>query len=188
MRYFRLEYDDITPNDNIFCNKSDIGSMDPYILNQGNLILSWNVPTFLFNPLKGNTMPDYLFTPHSWLIVSDRFMQVTEPRLRNEVQFLPVRVINSFTHQEHLNYFAVNIIGLIDALDWSHAEYERFDEENPDFIFVSKYALQESNIGQRSILRLKCNPFPVFVSEELKLAIEQAHLNGFLFQEVAVFP
>lgn len=80
-------------------------------------------------------------------------------------------------------YYGINILAVLDTLDYENSEYETFD--NSDRIMVvHKYCFRKTKeLEQNHIFKIKEEKY-YFVSDEFKTVVEQNHLKGFRFQLV----
>ena len=184
MRYYKLIYDYEQDDNYANCDVASIGNMDEYITISGKEIKQWGRVVFEYDSTEGNVLTDYLANPHRWFVVSENFCNKTQKILENQVQFLPVKVIDRFSGIEVDSYFVANIVTVIDALDLDNSKYDVFELDDEKIISVEKYALKSSEIVNRHIFRLKDDTIPIFISETLKKVIEDNDFTGFEFLEV----
>ena len=186
MRYFKLIYDYEKDDNYVNCDIANIGNMNEYITISGKEIEQWGNVVFEYNSEEGNILTDYLANLYRWFVVSDDFRQLTQNIIENQVQYLPVKVIDRFTNSEVDSYFVANIVTIVDALDLENSKYDVFELDDEKIISVEKYALIGNEIVGKHIFRLKDDTIPIFVSETLKKAIEDNDFIGFKFLEVDV--
>lgn len=186
MRYYKLIYDYEKDDNYVNCDSASIGSMDEYITISGKKIDCWEDVVFEYDSAEGNLLTDYLANLYRWLVVSDKFCQLTQSVIEKQVQYLPVKVVDRYSNSEIDSYLVANIITVIDALDLENSKYDVFELDDEKIISVEKYALKSSKIIGKHIFRLKDDSIPVFVSETLKKVIEDNEFIGFQFLEVDV--
>ena len=186
MRYYKLLYDYEQDDNYVNCDVANIGNMSEYIAVNGKEIKQWDEVIFEYDSTEGNILTDYLANLYRWLIVSENFRQKTQPLIEDQVQYLPIKVIDRITGLEVASYYLANIVAVVDALDLEHSKYDVFELEDEKIISIEKYALKKNEIVNRHIFRLTDNMIPVFVSEILKEVIEESGLTGFKFLEVGV--
>ena len=186
MRYFKLIYDYENDDNYVNCDIANIGNMDEYITIHGNKIDKWDKVVFEYNSLEGNIFTDYLANLYRWLLVSSVFQQLTKNIIKNQVQYLPVKIIDRFTKEEVDSYCVANIVTIVDALDMENSKYDIFELDDEKIISIEKYALKGKEIVDKHIFRLKGDTIPIFISETLKKVIEDNDLIGFKFLEVHV--
>ena len=97
MRYYKLIYDYEQDDNYANCDVASIGNMDEYITISGKEIKQWGRVVFEYDSTEGNVLTDYLANPHRWFVVSENFCNKTQKILENQVQFLPVKVIDRFS-------------------------------------------------------------------------------------------
>ena len=127
MRYYKLIYDYEQDDNYANCDVASIGNMDEYITISGKEIKQWGRVVFEYDSTEGNVLTDYLANPHRWFVVSENFCNKTQKILENQVQFLPVKVIDRFSGIEVDSYFVANIVTVIDALDLDNSKYDVFE-------------------------------------------------------------
>lgn len=186
MRYYKLIYDYEKDDNYINCDIANIGNMNEYITISGKAIKQWDEAVFEYDSSEGNILTDYLANLYRWFIVSNNFYQETQKVIENQVQYLPIKVIDRFTKLEIDSYLVANIVTVIDALDLDNSKYDIFELDDEKIISVEKYALKSNEIINKHIFRLKDDTIPIFVSETLKKVIEDNDFIGFEFLEVDV--
>lgn len=186
MRYYKLIYDYENDENYINCNIGNIGIIDEYATSNGRKIDVWDEVIFQYNASEGNILSDYVANVYRWLIVSNKFKILTDKLLLNQVQYLPIKLIEAKSKEENLSFYVANIICVVDALDLESSKYDIFELENEKIISVQKYALKQSKIENSHIFRLKDDTIPIFVSEEIKTIIQKNSLLGFAFLEVDI--
>ncbi len=186
MRFFKLMYDYENDYGYASCDVAKIGNMNKYVTISGREINQWDNVVFEYNSTKGSVLTDYLANLYRWPIVSSFFRKLTYELIKNQVQYLPIKVIDNFTKVEINSYYVVNIVKTIDALDLEKSKYDIFELDDKKFISVEKYALRDNKICGVHIFRLKEDVIPIFVSDSIKKIIESNNLVGFKFLEVGV--
>lgn len=109
-------------------------------------------------------------------IFSDRAVQVLAPYLSCNVELLPLKHLT-------MNFYAVNVIRLLDGLDYKHSEIE-FVEGHPNFVKnVNRYAFKIDVIHDYPIFKIpEYRRRRVYVSDAFKEAVEENGLKGFTFE------
>lgn len=186
MRYYKLMYDYEKDDGYINCDRADIGDMNEYIVSKGVIIDEWKDVVFKYDSTEGTILTDYLANLYRWLIVSDKFVEVTKSVIGNQVQYLPVKIVENTEKVGDISCQVANIVNVLDAFDLENSDYSIFKLRERQVVSVKKYALKSDKIEGNHIFRLKDDMIPVFVSETLKKIIEDNNLSGFAFLEVAV--
>ena len=102
---------------------------------------------------------------------------VLEDILKNNVEFL--RAIN-----DEKELWFINVLTVLDCIDYEKSEYKRFSSSER-IMYFTKYAFEKAKIGNNKIFKLKDEPgsYP-FVTEDVKKAVEDNNLKGFIFSKV----
>ncbi|WP_317368831.1 DUF1629 domain-containing protein [uncultured Tyzzerella sp.] len=146
----------------------------------------WEKTTLYYSPLENNNLEiftDFLNNSYGWVLVSDKFIKLTEKYIKGEVEYLDVYVENKDNKNIREDYKIINIIKVLDALDLQNSIYHSIDKEG--YIFgLKKYALNNDIVKGSNIFRLHNQIDIIFVSENIKNVIEENNLTGFNFKEV----
>ena len=181
-------YDYEKDNNYINCSTGNIADMSEYITSNGSYIEKWKVPIFQYNSTEGDVISDYMANVYRWLIVSDTFSNyINETTVKSHIQYLPVKIIDTFSNEKNESYKVANLLDLVDALDLEHSTYDVFELEDEKIISVEKYALKAMEVQGLDMFRLRDDTIPIFVSEKVKKVIEENTLSGFAFLEVDVY-
>jgi hypothetical protein len=106
-------------------------------------------------------------------IISRRAAEVFSEHLHEKIQILPL------THEQH-EYVIVNVINVIDALDYNHAEIKRFTSGNIQDIVT--YSFHPHVIQNELIFKIPEYPQnKIFVTDSFREIIEANKLIGFRF-------
>ncbi|WP_166241034.1 imm11 family protein [Paenibacillus turpanensis] len=111
-------------------------------------------------------------------IFNDRTVKALKPYLDSNVELLPLK------HPTKM-FYAVNVIRVIDALDYEKSVVE-YVEGNPNlFKGVSQFAFKLEAIRDYPIFKIpEYKKLRVFVTDSFKEAVEANHLKGFTFELV----
>ncbi|WAI14288.1 imm11 family protein [Bacillus cereus] len=124
--------------------------------------------------------------PHFWgevgtLMVSEKAKKFLEPKLVDNVEFLPL--IHDVTGEV---YYIINVLNAIDAVDYEKAILKKL--RFGLVIDFKKYAFLSNMVKNQTIFKVYLNEIlhipSVFVSDELRNAILESDLKGFEFVEV----
>ena len=95
---------------------------------------------------------------------------------KNEVEFLPC-----FLDGTNENFYIFNVLGQEDCVDYEKSNYQKFSNSNKIMFFNHIEFKQNIN---RHLFRLKDLPYcNYFVSQSLKEKLEEAGVQGFLFED-----
>jgi len=188
MKYFKLMYDYENDADKVVCFYKDMYGIDRYDVQKGCLIKEWdNNFTLYFNPDEGEVFTDYLGNSLGWFIVSSRFKNVMEEIDPNGVQYLPITVSNIKNHMNITSYYLANLCTLCNALDLNASKYDEIDIDGQHkMLMIEFHALKKEVIEGIHVFRLSADPFPIFMSEKLKLLLEENEITGYDLLEVKV--
>lgn len=134
MRYYKLIYDYEKDDNFVNCDSAYIGTMDEYITVSGKEIKEWEKVVFEYDSTEGNILTDYLANLYRWPIVSDDFCKAIQGFTENQVQYLPVKVMDKNTKLETDSYFVMNIMNIIDAIDLENSKYDVFELDDEKII------------------------------------------------------
>ena len=158
---------------------------DKYMLYEGIVINDWdNNITFECDLKEGFVVTDYLCCVYGWNIFSEKTIKLFSDLIGNDVQLLPIKIVNKDTGQEIDKYFVVNVLPFLDALDLENSVYDYFGTEEEKRLSVIKYGIKEEKICGHHIFRLKDSPFSLFVSEKFYKTSKKNKLLGCNFLEV----
>jgi hypothetical protein len=152
--------------------------------NPGYKIDIWPEVNFYFDPKKNKTKSDYLLNAGQWPIVHKRIKNIFEEKMIENIQYLPVNVIDSNTGAVDDNYYVMNIMNCIEAYDMKKSIYHR-NEKYPEFILfnASKIILNKENCLPYDIFRCIHNKNWIYVSEKIKTIAKQNKFTGMKFFE-----
>ena len=95
------------------------------------------------------------------------------------VEFVPAK------YQDDI-YYIVNVLNIIDGLNYGKSEFEKLDDGRP--YSINKFSLRPNIVNNISIFKLfleeSIYSTEIFVSQEVKDIVEANGLTGFSFEEV----
>lgn len=184
--FYKLLYDYEKEDSYVYCDVGKIGSMNKYITLSGGKIDGWEEVSFEYNSEQGHVLTDFLANVYRWLLVSNNFRYLSESIIKDQIQYLPVKIIDKVTNKEINSYSVANIVTMVDAFDFENSEFDILEMDGQKVFLVRKYVLKSNEIIGKHIFRLKDDTIPIFVSGTLKKVIEDNGLLGFDFLEVKV--
>ncbi len=111
----------------------------------------------------------YLFMP----IFDETALRVLKELVSEDVEILPMMLGKE-------EVFGINVLTLLEALDYENSDYVRFDSGR--IMAIRKYAFIENEILGKNIFKLSDEAHGApFVSELFKKYVEDNHLTGFKF-------
>lgn len=187
MKYYKLIYDYENDDHYINCSQVSLRDVNQYITSSGELVREWDNIVFKYDSNEGYIMSDYVANMYRWLIVSSNFCTLINKIIPNtNIQYLPIKLMDTTNGIENETYKVANILNVIDALDLENSQYDVFELGDEKIVSVKKYALRNAVIEGHDIFRLKNDTIPIFISEKIKDMIEKNKLLGFAFLEVLV--
>lgn len=160
---------------------------DQYMFQNGKIIKEWEPMQFECDLRKGSVVIEYLGNSFGWDIFSEKALELLGDLINNDVQLLPVKVINKATGQEIGKYFVVNVLPFLDALDLENSVYNYYDIDidgrKEKWLSVIKYGIKKAKVAEHHIFRLKESSSDVFVSEKFKKIVEKTKCWELTFRE-----
>jgi hypothetical protein len=128
---------------------------------------------------KGMRLTDFIPNKFSRLIVSERARRVLEGE-PNEVEWLPVSIIDKKDRVVASPYSIAHILGTVDCVDLKRSEYDRSKFAPDKFLVIRRLVLHSSKIPREaSVFRIKQHPRTFIISMDLIEKFESAGLTGF---------
>lgn len=189
--YYKLWMDESDPHAMI-SREEDLGGIDRWIIYKGIWIEQWPLEVTFY--VEGEHPEDYLFSAlHGWILVSERVRQALARCSVEGVQFLLVRVVHRATGADIAPYYALNVVRLVEALDWERTRWlhpdRKFVDDHP-ILDIVQVALRRDAVRGTDIfrLRVKRDVGEVFVSPRVKQCLERAGAtSGFRFLPAPVY-
>lgn len=133
-----------------------------------------------WNPIKVQRMYDREFSntpgfsPHI-PVFDEKAISVLGEMLTNNAEVLPLDC-------EYGAFFAINVIKVIDCVDYENSKYKTFRDGKRIMRFTN-YAFDKKKIEGVNIFKIKDEPLKrPFVSEEFRKRVVDNNLNGFKFE------
>ena len=133
------------------------------------------------NILGGNLKTDHpkLWNAHQTMVLSKRGLNALKDILKDSVEIIPLQC-------KGREYFVVNILNIIDALNYNNAELKRLSTGL--VVGLTKYSFLKEKIQDKNVFKILLNGIEmvteIFVSETFKNIVEENELKGFKFEEV----
>jgi len=104
---------------------------------------------FKCETLPNGEMTDFSTTDLGAPIVSEKLKKLLDS-LKVQLQYFPVNIIEKEAAQPSQGYYAINIVGLVNCIDFyaSDLEVEEEDGEIVDIIDVGTVVLKDQNFGE----------------------------------------
>lgn len=109
-------------------------------------------------------------------LFNEKAVIILEEFLKANAELLPA-------YYEGNKYYVVNVINVIDALDYEKSEFERF--ETGAVMYCNKYSFKSEVVINQHLFKIPiCNKIDIFVSDQFKRRVEESKLKGLIFVEV----
>lgn len=138
-------------------------------------------------PIYQGTVPlDFTLGAQDIPVVSQRVFKELKSLCGDSVQWIPASIpgIND-------SFFIANVLRILDALDMKQSEITRWKKEDdwPEKVGqiagVARLVIKTAEVGHNGIFRLKNWNSPLFVVETFKKYLDDLHVTGIEFEEVA---
>lgn len=129
---------------------------------------------------------DFIRTIGGHVVLSARVRDFLEREGVEEVEFLPIRLINHKGRTIKAEYYVLNVLRAIDCIDQTQTNFE-WDSLDPELMDnVSNLTLDSSRIGAKEkIFRLRFLNRFVVLSRSLAKAMTDAGFRGFKTVEIS---
>jgi hypothetical protein len=192
--YYKIWVDESDPLAMVCIERDDKG-FNEHRFNEGKWIEDW--PQGVTFYVEGEHPEDYLLGGPFWMVVSERVRQVCEEFEECKVkgvQFLPVRVVHKESGEEIGPYWAVNVVQVVEALDWERTRWlypEKKDQHKDPIFNIVKEAFHWEPLKGVDIFHLSIKGrvgTSVYISQRLKWCLEQARATkGFKFIPIPAY-
>lgn len=119
---------------------------------------------------KTKNYPDLLGTGSSEFFVSNQLKTFLENNIKKQrINFIEFTI-------EKKQYWFLNVVGLRDCMDYENSIYSKYENNEPDEI--TNLVIDEEKIDECDIFRLKDNSIPVFITDVLKIKLEEMNFTG----------
>lgn len=109
-------------------------------------------------------------------LFNEKAVKMLNEFINENIELLPAYFDND-------KYYVVNIVNVIDALDYEMSEFKRF--ETGEISRCTKYHFKPQIVKEQHIFKILFkNSIDIFVSDKFKKRVEEFKLKGFIFVEV----
>ncbi len=131
---------------------------------------------------KGNVLLDYVPNVLSWLICSNKVIDLLNKINIIEIQCFPVEIFKKGIKEEPCLVTVVNVLESVAAMDLEKSDYVSW-EDDPKYIkFIRKIVLNsDASYKNLDMFRLEESKNYIIVSERIKEEVEKEGLRGFGF-------
>ncbi|MGL5255860.1 MAG: imm11 family protein [Proteocatella sp.] len=147
----------------------------------GKYIESWPNNIELYYE-KGEVLLDFIPNVLSWLIFTDKVVDIIKNLNGNKIQVYPVQISKKGDKVKCYCVNVVNVIESVAAFDWDKSEYISW-EDDPEYIkYIRKIVLKGDKIYRNlDIFRLDESKNYIIVSERIKEEFEKEKIVGFRY-------
>jgi hypothetical protein len=120
--------------------------------------------------------PDLMGTGSSEFFVSEKLKLFFEEHIENDrLNFIEIKIKDKA-------YFLINLVGLRDAMSFENSDY--VSSPNPDIPSkIYNLMVNSSKINPLDLFRLKQSPDSIFITEELKILMEENNFTGIRYRQ-----
>jgi len=138
-----------------------------------------DVQTLQIDTQYGNTLPDFFDTDVP--IMSEKLVRILSEKGIDNIDTYPMKLIWPDGKEEDVKYYAVNVIGCIDAIDLDASEYQ----EDVMVLRFRKVVIDESKTLGLKCFRLNELENLIVIEKSVAEALESASLNALSIMPVA---
>jgi hypothetical protein len=188
MSYFVIQ--DKFDEQNVYISDIPKGLLRKYQLLEGiSRLDDWPsdlAARFSDNEPEGMKLTDWVSTAFGWLLISGRFKQLLEDSGTFAVEYLPIKMKNHKGRLASADYWIVNFLELVPAVDRDRSVFEvDAAEDDKIFEFERLVLLDEVEARGPVIFRLKEQPVLIMVREDLVARIRSVGFTGLQFTSTA---
>ena len=193
MKYYELWWTD-TEDDILRISDYDCKDFDLRLLKQGKPVNNWDGTVELFYDVDSPAL-DYVPNPLTWLIFSDRLVEIMREMGIQNMQVFPISILREGSPGEAITgYNIVNIAEAIAAADREHSVYVTWGEStfnvgvDPNRIKYFRRLVLNSNAltHKPDIFLLEEVASYFIVSQRFKKTIERENVTGMRFVPIEV--
>jgi hypothetical protein len=123
----------------------------------------------------------------SFLIVHTDMKNVIEQTCSNEIEYLPVSIVNHKKRVQSKDYWFVNPIGVVDCVDRAASDIDYRSDDPQQVVGVTKLAFSSAKlVGAPHLFRVPEQPEEFFISATLGKAFLSHEFSNVLLQNVEV--
>lgn len=136
-----------------------------------------------FNDIYADRTELYDFLPNgdNAFIVNTKVKDVLEKLQIEDLEFLPITVCDFDEKPVSSDYYILNPVGGLDIIDMEKSVYETDDDFIDQIDDIEKLVINNDAISEKSkLFRANKKMDLIFINEEVKEALENADLKGFI--------
>jgi hypothetical protein len=139
------------------------------------LAASWRpLPVEIFKASKRGNFPSLIaYVP----CFDEAALRALEQLLDKDIELLALK-------NESVSLFAINVLSLLDCLDYKKSRVERFSDDNT-VKYITHYVFRRDIVRGHHIFKVREMPRgPVIVSEEFRSVVAKKNLKGLVFKKL----
>lgn len=186
MNYYLLEHsedekDHLPGKSPILLNSYELNGFDLRTLWRGKNIEQWPDNIQLYFE-KGNVLLDYVPNVLSWLIFTDKAIDLLKKINVSTIQCFPIDIFKKGHKEKFCTVKVVNVLETVLAFDWEKSDYVSW-EDAPKYIkFIRKIVLKaDAPYRNLDMFRLDESKNYIVISQRFKDEVEKKDLKGFGF-------
>lgn len=144
---------------------------------EGVSLTNYDIDISLYDS-KGE-LRDYIDNCFSIPIVSERLADIFKSYTKSELEFYEV----SMNRKNIGKYYFINILNMIDAIDYENSVYEEYLPGSKVFRGIEKLLLYDKSINHLNIFRLTGFNLRIVISEQIKNEISKLNID-----EIEIIP
>jgi len=139
---------------------------------------------FHYSSKVSNLKNEYLLNFWDWPIIHQTVKESIENHgIRSRIQFIPITLKDIDTDEEIHEYYAMNILNHIEAIDLNKSKHD-YDEGLDMYWFLPRAIYLDESVCQgNDIFRPSKDTSSIYVSQKVKDLIEEHRWVGFKFRK-----
>lgn len=133
---------------------------------------------FTYDDPAGNPVPDFFKGKN---IMSMKMLNVLKGCGVENIQVLPLTLIDKNSKRKREDYIVFNIIGLVSCAGQGESNFSPFDGGD----FYQKRVINAEGVKGLSIFRVKESTINIIVSEDVAKALDVSEIRGIILTSVA---
>jgi len=156
-----------------------------YLIKEGKQLVNLPEIKFYYSSKVSTLKSEYLINYNiDWPIIHQTVKDEFEKQgIQSLIQYIPITLADIDTDEEIHEYYAMNILTHIEAIDLEKSEYDYDEEFNHYWFKPRSIYLDESACEGYDIFRLSKNTSHIYVSQKIKDIIEANNWVGFNFRK-----
>jgi len=172
--------------DKLFDGITNLYSYEQYFIYECKNVKNWDENNTLIYS-DGTVFSDYLACALGWPLISNNIKNIFEQLNINNIQYLPIKIINKITNKINTNYYVLNIITkLKNGYNLSETKHDyNIDENGVKILSIidPKPVLNYEVVKDFDIFYLEGTTY-LYISEKIKKEFKKNKVTGCDFGKV----